>query len=77
MQAPDGYALLHIIPQHYIVNEEEEVANPVGMFGKTLGSTFNLIIGENNIVSRLDKAFQKVGIKRAGLMINPLVSLRL
>lgn len=74
VQAPDGYKILHIIPQHYIVNGEEEVANPVGMFGKTLESTFNLIIGENNIVSRLEKALNKVGIRQNDMFINPLVS---
>lgn len=72
MQAPDGYKLMHIIPQHYIVNDDEEVMDPIGRFGKTLGSTFNLIIGENVIISRLDKALQKIGIKQAKLFINPL-----
>lgn len=72
MQAPDGYKLMHIIPQHYIVNDDEEVMDPIGRFGKTLGSTFNLIIGENVIISRLDKALQKIGIRQAKLFINPL-----
>ncbi|MCD8101707.1 MAG: cell division protein FtsA [Alistipes sp.] len=74
VQAPDGYSLMHIIPQHYIVDDEEEAADPVGMFGKTLGSTFNLIIGENTIMSRLEKALQKIGIQQKKLYINPLAS---
>lgn len=72
VQAPDGYQLMHIIPQHYLVDNDEEVADPVGMFGKTLGSTFNLIIGENIIISRLEKAFQKINIRQKSLFINPL-----
>lgn len=72
VQAPDGHQLMHIIPQHYLVDDEEEVADPVGMFGKTLGSTFNLIIGENTIISRLEKAFQKINIRQKSLFINPL-----
>ncbi len=74
VQAPDGYKLMHIVPQHYLVDNEEEVADPVGMFGKTLGSTFNLIIGDHTILSRLDKAFQKVNIRQEKLFINPLVA---
>ncbi|MCC8019242.1 MAG: cell division protein FtsA [Rikenellaceae bacterium] len=74
VQAPDGYSLMHIIPQHYIVDDEEEAPDPVGMFGKTLGSTFNLIIGENTIMSRLEKALQKIGIQQKKLYINPLAA---
>lgn len=74
VQAPDGFRLLHIVPQHYLVDDEEEVADPVGMFGKTLGSTFNLIVGDNVILSRLEKALQKVGISQAGLFINALAT---
>lgn len=72
VKAPDGYTLLQIIPQLYVVDDDEEALDPVGMFGKTLGSTFNLIIGENNITSRLTKALQKVGIGQSQLFINPL-----
>lgn len=74
VKAPDGHDLLHIIPQLYMVNEDEETADPVGMFGKTLGSTFTLIVGEKVILSRLEKALQKVGIRKAGVFINPLAA---
>lgn len=74
VKAPDGYTLLHIIPQLYVVDDDEEVLDPVGMFGKTLGSTFNLIVGENNITSRLTKALQKVDIRQAKLFINSLAT---
>ncbi len=72
MQAPEGYRLMHIVPQHYMVDEEEEVVEPVGRFGKTLGSTFNLIIGKTTIMSRLEKAMQKAGVSVAKLFINPM-----
>ncbi|MCL2561349.1 MAG: cell division protein FtsA [Rikenellaceae bacterium] len=72
LQAPAGYTLMHTVPQHYIVNDDEEVKNPVGHFGKTLGSTFNLIIGDNTIIQRLEKAMQKSGVHVSGLLINPL-----
>ena len=72
MQAPAGYTLMHTIPQHYIVNDDEEVMDPVGRFGKTLGSTFNLIIGEDTIIQRLDKAMQKSDVAVTRMLINPL-----
>ncbi len=72
MQAPEGYKLMHVVPQHYMVDDEEEVVEPIGRFGKTLGSTFNLVICKNMIISRLEKALQKAGVGIAKLFINPL-----
>lgn len=72
MQAPEGYRLLHIVPQHYMVDSEEEIVEPVGRFGKTLGSNFNLIIGKTVIIQRLEKALQKAGVGMSRLFINPL-----
>lgn len=72
MQAPEGYRLLHIVPQHYMVDDEEEVQQPVGRFGKTLGSSFNLVIGKTMIIQRLEKALQKAGVGLSRLFINPL-----
>lgn len=74
VQAPDGEKILMILPQNYIVNDEEEVSNPVGMFGKKLEATFNFIIGNNASVSRLEKALMKVDIKQTHMFLNPLVS---
>ena len=72
MQAPEGYRLMHIVPQHYMVDNEEEIVEPVGRFGKTLGSTFNLIIGKTTIIQRLEKALQKAGLAVSRMFINPL-----
>jgi cell division protein FtsA len=72
IQAPEGYKLMHIMPQHYTVDAEEEIMEPVGRFGKTLGSTFNLVIGKTTIIQRLEKALQKAGLGVSRIFINPL-----
>ena len=73
-QAPYGYKILHITPQHYLVNDEEIVENPVGMFGKTLASTFNLVVGDASLTGRVEKALSNVGITQKALYINSVVS---
>lgn len=72
MQAPEGYRLLQIVPQHYVVDDEQEVVQPVGRFGKTLGSSFNLVIGKTQIIQRLERALQKAGLGLVRLFINPV-----
>ena len=48
-----GEEILHVIPQSYIVDQEEDVPRPVGMSGRMLESNFHLVIGKvasaNNI----------------------------
>ena len=73
-QAPYGYKILHITPQHYLVNDEEIVENPVGMYGKTLASTFNLVVGDASLTGRVEKALSNVGISQKALYINSVVS---
>ncbi len=72
IQAPEGYKLMQVVPQHYTVDDEEEIVEPVGRFGKTLGSTFNLVIGKTTIIQRLEKALQKAGLGVSRMFINPL-----
>lgn len=44
VQAPDDETIMERIPQNYLVDENQEVADPVGSFGKRLASTFNFIL---------------------------------
>ncbi len=74
VQAPVGECILDFIPQYYVVDGEEQVADPVGMFGQKLEATFNFILGEANAISRLEKALMKVDVRQAQLLINPLVT---
>ena len=73
VQAPDGETIIQIIPQNYIVDDEETM-NPVGAFGNKLESVFNFVLGDNNAVSRVKRALQKVEIRQAGLFLNAVAS---
>ena len=55
VQAPDGETIIQIIPQNYIVDDEETM-NPVGAFGNKLEAVFNFVLGDNNAVSRVKRA---------------------
>lgn len=74
VQAPEGSKILKIIPQNYIINDREEVANPVGMFGNKLEANFNFVVCDNSVISRLEKALGKADIKVSRLEVNALAS---
>lgn len=63
VQAPDGQIIMERIPQNYIVDDCQEVENPVGSFGHKLSSTFNFILCQTTPIQRLNLALKRLEIK--------------
>jgi len=74
VQAPDGETIMERIPQNYLVDENQEVADPVGSFGKRLASTFNFILSAKTPIERLNLALRRLGIRSLGMYANALVT---
>ena len=62
VQAPDDETIMERVPQNYVVDDNQEVKNPVGSFGKKLSSTFNFILCLRTPMQRLDMARKRRGI---------------
>ncbi len=63
VQAPDDETIMERVPQNYVVDDCQEVKNPVGSFGKKLSSTFNFILCQQVPMQRLDMALRRLGIR--------------
>ena len=74
VQAPDDETIMERIPQHYMVDDAEEVRNPVGSFCKRLSSTFNFILCGKTPLQRLDMALRRLGIRMLGVFPNALAT---
>ena len=70
VQAPDDETIMERVPQNYVVDDNQEVKNPVGSFGKKLSSTFNFILCLRTPMQRLDMALKRLGIKMLGVKLN-------
>lgn len=68
VQAPDDETIMERVPQNYVVDDNQEVKNPVGSFGKKLSSTFNFILCQKTPMQRLDMALKRLGIKMLDVM---------
>ncbi len=71
VQAPDDETIMERVPQNYMVDDNQEVSNPVGSFGKKLSSTFNFILCLKTPMQRLDMALKRLGIKMLGVRPTP------
>ena len=74
VQAPDDETIMERVPQNYMVDDSQEVRNPVGSFGKKLSSTFNFILCLKTPMQRLDMALKRLGIKMLGVMSDALAT---
>ena len=74
VQAPDDETIMERVPQNYMVDDSQEVRNPVGSFGKKLSSTFNFILCLRTPMQRLDMALKRLGIKLLGVTPNALAT---
>jgi cell division protein ftsA len=74
VQAPDDETIMERVPQNYVVDDNQEVKNPVGSFGKKLSSTFNFILCMKTPMQRLDMALKRLGVKMLSVTSNAIAT---
>jgi len=69
-----GEAIIHALPQEFIVDGEHGIKNPVGMSGIRLEANYHIITGQIAAINNLIKCVEKSGLKVADLTLEPLAS---
>jgi cell division protein FtsA len=69
-----GEEIIHVIPQNYIVDNEQGIKNPIGMSGIRLEANFHIIAGQVAAAKNIYKCVEKAGLKVADLTLEPLAS---
>lgn len=67
VQAPKDEVIMERIPQNYVLDDNREVKNPVGSFGRRLSATFKFILCESTPLERLNLVFDRLGITVLGV----------
>ena len=71
---PPGCEIIHVMPQHYIVDYEEGIMDPVGMSGVKLEADFHIITAQTNAINNVNKCVRKAGLEIDNLILEPLAS---
>ena len=71
---PDDRKILHSIPRHYNLDNQERVKNPVGMHGFRLDVETHIITAAVASVQNLVKCIRSVGVEIDDLILEPLAS---
>ena len=72
--ADSGAVVLHLIPQHYAVDKQEGIKNPVGMHGFRLDVEAHIVTGAVTAVENLTKCVRGAGIQIEDFIFAPLAS---
>lgn len=74
LSVPPNYEILHVIPVKYIVDNQEDVKDPIGMIGVRLEVEALIIQGLSSQVNNLTKAIYRTGLGIDDLVLSPLAA---
>jgi cell division protein FtsA len=71
---PPGDKILHVIPQEFTVDDEQDIIDPVGMSGVRLEANFHIITGQISASRNILRCIEKVGLEVADMTLEPIAS---
>ena len=74
MAIPADQEILHVLPQEYIIDEQEGVKQPVGMSGVRLEAKVHLVTCAVNSAQNIKKCIKRCGLEVSGLVLEQLAS---
>jgi cell division protein FtsA len=71
---PSSRAVLHVIPQEFLVDDQSGIKDPVGMAGVRLEAEVHIITASATAVRNLERSIEKAGYRAAQVIAAPLAS---
>jgi len=69
-----GEEIIDVIPQEYIIDEEQGIREPIGMLGNSLEANFHIIVGQTTAAKNIYKCVRKAGLEVVNLILEPIAS---
>jgi cell division protein FtsA len=71
---PTNYEILHVIPQSFIVDDQQHIKDPLGMTGIKLEVDAQIILGLTSQIKNVTKAVYRAGVSIDELVVEALAS---
>jgi len=71
---PMDREIIHVIPQEFVVDDQDGIKDPVGMSGVRLEAEVHIITGAVTSAKNICRAIQRAGLKVQDLVLEPLAS---
>jgi len=73
---PMDQQVLHVIPQEFIIDDQDGIKDPLGMFGVRLEAKVHIITGAVTSIQNIVKSCSRAGLHVNDLVLQPLASSR-
>ncbi len=74
VRIPDEQAVLHVLPQEFIIDQQEGIREPVGMSGIRLNAKVHLVTAAESAVQNIEKCIHRCGLETDDVILEPLAS---
>jgi len=74
VRIPDEREIIHVIPQEYIVDNQDGIRNPVDISGVRLEAEVHIVTGIMTSIQNVVKCVNRAGIEVRELVLEPLAS---
>ena len=71
---PPGSEIIHVMPQSYTIDYEEDIKDPVGMSGVKMEADFHIITAQTNAINNIYKCVKRANLEIENLILEPLAS---
>ncbi len=74
ISVPANREILHVLPRYYIVDGQDSVTDPLGMYGQRLDVEAHIITVASSAVANITKVVEAAGVQVDELVLQPLAS---
>jgi len=74
LNLPTNREVLHVIPRFFIVDGQEHVSDPVGMYGQRLDMETHIVTGSVTAIQNLTQCVESAGVQVEMLVLSPLAA---
>ena len=71
---PTNREILHVLPRYFIVDGQDSVSDPLGMFGQRLDVEAHIITVTSSAIANVTKVVEAAGVQVDELVLQPLAS---
>ena len=71
---PPGEKIITVLPQEYIIDNEQGIKDPIGMSGVRLEANFHIITGNIGASMNINKCVERAGLTVKDIILEPIAS---
>jgi len=74
LSIPSNREILHVVPRYFIVDGQDSVSDPLGMYGQRLDVEAHIITVASSAIANVTKVVEGAGVQVDELVLEPLAS---